>query len=167
MAAALPVITTIATAGGVALTAYGMIQEGRAASDAASYNAAVAERDAQVAEQNRQLAIRTSEIEAADKRRENRRVLASIRANYGASGFSFAGSPLDVLEDTATEQELDAQRIEYDGQVKGRSAALRILGLEDDAALSRSEAANARRAGNLGALGTAVGGVGTTLSRMN
>lgn len=144
-----------------------MYQQGQAQAAAAEYNAAVAERDMIVADQNRKLAIQNANIAAEDKRRENRRILSSIRAKYGASGLSLAGSPLDVLQDTATEQALDERRIEFDGQVKGRSAALRILGLQDDAALSRAEADAAETAGTLGAIGGVAKGVGTTLSRMS
>lgn len=165
--AAIPAIVPLLTVASTAVGVYGAIQAGNARADAARYNAQVAEREQVVANQNRQLAIRTAQTDAEDKRRENRRVLASIRANFGASGLSLAGSPLDVLQDAATEQELDVQRIEYEGQVRGREGALRMLGLQDDAELSRAEARNASSAGRVSAFGTALSGAGTTLQRMN
>ena len=143
---------------GTAISAVGMIQSANAQSAAARHNAQLADRDAIVAEQNRKLALRTARIDAEDKRRNSRRVLASIRAQYGASGLSLAGSPLDVLEDTAVEQELDAQRVEFEGRARGREGALQALGLQKDAS-------SAKTAGYIGAFGTALSGVGTALSR--
>jgi len=164
--AALPAgLGTALSIGGSAIGAIGAIQSGNAASAAASYNAKTADRDAVVADQNRKLAITQSRIDAEDTRRDNRRTLASIRANYGASGLSMAGSPLDVLEDTAVEQELDARRVEYEGRARGREGALQMLGLGESAALDRAEAKTSKTAGYLSGFGTALSGAGRTLSR--
>lgn len=134
-----------------AVSAVGAVAQGAAASAAASsqaaaaeYNRQVAERNQVIANQNRVLALRAADQDAADQRRENRRMLSSIRATYGASGLDMAGSPLDVLGDTAMEGEVDAQRIEYAGRVEARQSALQMLGLKDDAALSAMEASAAR-----------------------
>lgn len=158
-------LSTALAIGGTAISAIGAIQSANAQSAAARYNAQIADRDAVVAEQNRKLALQTARIDAEDKRRDNRRVLARIRTQYGASGLSLAGSPLDVLEDTAVEQELDAQRVEFEGRARGREGALQVLGLQEDAALSRAEASSAKTAGYIGAFGTALSGAGTALSR--
>lgn len=165
--AAMPAgLGTALSIGGTAIGAIGAISSANAASSAAKYNAKVADRDAVVADQNRKLAIDQSRIDAEDKRRDNRRVMASIRTQYGASGLSLAGSPLDVLEDTAVEQELDAKRIEFEGRARGREGALQMLGLQEDAALSRMEASSSKRAGYFGAIGTGLSGAGSTLSRV-
>lgn len=160
-----PALIALTAASG-AIGAYGAYASGQAASAAASYNARLQERDAYVAEQNRQAVIEQTRIAAEDSRRDNRRELASIRAAYGASGLDLAGSPLDVLQDTATEQELDTRRVEYEGSTRAREGALQILGLREGANLSRMEGRNARRAGTLSAIGAATGGAGRTLERM-
>lgn len=138
--------------GGIA-SAVGAIQSANAQAAAADYNAKIADRNAIVAEQNRQLALQTASIDADEKRRENRRNLSSMRAAYGASGLDLAGSPLDVLTDSATEMELDAQRVEYEGRVRGREGALEVLGYQEKATLSRMEKKSAKTAGMIGAIG--------------
>lgn len=146
--------------------AIGAIQSANAQAAAAEYNARIAERNSKIADQNRQMNIQTAEIAAEDKRRENRRVLSAMRAAYGTSGLELAGSPLDVLADTAIEQELDVQRIRYEGRVRGREGAIQMLGLEEDATLSRMEGKAAKTAGYIGAAGSLFSGAGTALTRM-
>lgn len=151
--------------GGGILSAIGTIQQANAAAAAQNYNAEIAERDAFVAEQNRQLIRRQAQIDAEDKRRENRRVMASIRTSYGASGLELAGSPLDVLEDTALEQELDVARIEYEGEIRAREGSLEALGLRETATLNRMGADASSKAGRIGAGAALLSGVGRTLQR--
>lgn len=159
-------LSTALSLGGTALSVVGAVTSANATARAAEYNARTAERDIVVADQNRQLAVSQAAIDAADKRRENRRVLASMRASYGASGVELAGSPLDVLEDTAVEQELDASRVEFEGRARGREGALQMLGLHEGATLSRMEGRGGRRGGTLNAIGVGMSGAGTTLSRV-
>lgn len=118
--------------------AMGAMQQGKAASAAANYQAQVADRNAKIARQQ-------ATVEQDDQRRENMRQLGAIRAAYGGSGLEMAGSPLDVLEDTSIEQELDVDRIGYRG-------TLRALGETDKANLARAEAENAKSAGAIGAV---------------
>jgi hypothetical protein len=120
--------------------AMGAMQQGKAQSQAATYTAQVADRNAKIARQQ-------ADVEQEDQRRENMRQRGAIRAAYGGSGIEMAGSPLDVLEDTAMEQELDVERIGYRG-------TLRALGENDKANLARAEAENAKSAGAIGAMGS-------------
>lgn len=120
--------------------AMGAMQQGKAQSQAATYQAQVADRNAKIARQQ-------ADVEQEDQRRENLRQRGAIRAAYGGSGIEMAGSPLDVLEDTAMEQELDVERIGYRG-------TLRALGENDKANLARAEAENAKSAGAIGAVGS-------------
>lgn len=159
-------LAAVASAVSGVIGAFGAIQSANAQAAAAEYNAKISERNAAIADQNRKQAIETSEIAASDKRRENRRVLASMRAAYGTSGLELAGSPLDVLEDTAVEQELDTQRVKYEGRLRAREGAIQMLGLREDATLSRMEGKAAKTAGYIGAAGQLVGGIGTALTRM-
>lgn len=159
-------------AASTAISAVGAIQSASAASaqakaqaNAAAYNQAVAERNQQIAAQKRQLTIQQAQVDAEDKRRENRRRLSEIRANYGASGLALAGSPLDVLEDSALELGTDVRRIEHQGQVAGYEGALQILGLRDEATLASMErqsalsrASSARTAGFINSAGAIAGG---------
>lgn len=124
-------------------------QQAEAQQDMYNYQAAVAERNAVIANQDRIQAIRTAEIAAADKARENRRKLAATRAAFGNTGLEMSGSPLEVLADSSVELAIDQRRVQYEGKVRGREGALRVLGLKDDANIARASASNAKAAGQI------------------
>ena len=131
-------LSAAATVASGVVGAMGAMAQGKATADAANYSAAVADRNAKIARNQ-------AAVEQDDQRRENVRQLGAIRAAYGGSGLEMAGSPLDVLEDTSIEQELDVARIGYRGELKA-------LGENDKAELARVEAANAKKTGQIGAL---------------
>jgi len=139
--------------------AVGAMRAAEAQASADNYNASIKDRNAKVAEQNRQITIKSSEVAADDKRRENRRTLASIRSAYGSSGLDLAGSPLDVLADSAAESELDVQRIEYEGKMRAREGALDVLGYNEGATLDRMSAKAAKTAGKFNAASSILGGI--------
>lgn len=146
--------------------AIGAIQQGNAAAASAEYNAKVDQRNQVIEDQNRGLALQQASAEADDKRRETRRLLSSMRASYGASGIELAGSPLDVLEDTAIESELDASRIEFQGRVRNREGAIKFLQLGESANLSRTQGKTAKSAATIGAVGSLVGGFSQAASKI-
>lgn len=139
---------------GTLVSAVGAIQQGQAAAAAARTNAEIADRNAKVARA-------TAAQDAETKDRENRLRLGAIIANYGASGVSMAGTPLDVLGDSARQAEFEKQTILYKGD-------LRAMGFEDSASLDRANAKAAKRAGYfkagsalLSGAGNIAGGLGT------
>lgn len=134
-----------------AVSAMGAMQAANAQAAAANRDAAIAERNKVVADQDRKQAIETARIAAEDRRRANRRQLATIKAAYGSSGFDMAGSPLDILADTSEEMTLDERRVEYEGTVRNREGALQMLYLQEDADQSRMAAKNYKRAGVINA----------------
>lgn len=81
-------------------------------------SAKLADYQKSISETNAGNARRASEVEGEDARRESRIRLGEMRAAFGANGIDIAGSPLDVLQDTAAEGELTAQRKEYAGKVQ-------------------------------------------------
>jgi hypothetical protein len=133
------------TAGGGILRSYGTLQEGYANASAAEYNANLAEQSAEV-----ELA-RGIEIERR-VRVQGRKALGDMRANYSASGVTMEGSPLEVLEESAANAELDALNVKYESESK---AAM----LRNEAGLERYKAKQYRRGAKIGAaaglLGTA------------
>lgn len=153
----------VAIASGL-IGAIGSIAEGNAVAQSEEYNAQIAERNKLIADQNRKQAINTANVEAEDKRRENRRVLSSIAAAYGSSGLTLEGSPLDVLEDTATEQALDVRRIEYEGRARAREGAIQMLELDEEATLRRMRKRSARIGSYFKAAGSVVRGAGGYLN---
>lgn len=100
-------------AASTAIGAIGAIQEGKAAKQAANYNA-------QVAAQNATIATQGAAADEAALRRDNARYMATVRANIGASGTTSEGNPLDIIEDSAGIAELDALNIRYQGALKAR-----------------------------------------------
>lgn len=141
-------MTALAVAGSLVsgvVGAFGALQSANAEAAALNYNA-------QVSERNARLSFQQSDAEIRDQRRENRRQLSSIRNAYGASGFAMEGTPLDVIEDTALEQELDVRKLDYQGR-------LRAQGYKEDAVLKRIGAKNAKTAGRIGAAAQVLGGL--------
>lgn len=108
----------------------GTLREGAANASAADYNA-------DVAEQNAQLAEMQSAEEERRARIRSKKELGDIRANYGASGVQLEGSPLDVLESSAMNAELDALSIRHQGQIKSQL-------FRNEALLERYKARNLR-----------------------
>lgn len=147
------------------VSAAGAQQQASAQAAAANRDAAIADRNAKIVDQDRQQAIRTAQIAAEDKRRENRRNFAAIRAAYGSSGFELTGSPLDVLSDTSIEMALDERRVEYEGTVRNREGALQMLYLNEDAQQSRMLATQYKKAGRQSAMSSLLS-AGTNASIM-
>lgn len=165
----LPVIAAVASIASGVIGAVGAIQQGKAQASAAKYNAAVQEQNAKISERNRAISLSQTESDAADKAREVRRTLASIRANYGSSGLDMAGSALDVLEDSAIEGALDVTKIRYQGDVKAQGYRDEAYAQRNGAELSRMNAKSASTAAGIGAASSILGGIsnaGTSLARI-
>lgn len=157
----LATIGTIASVASAGLGALGAIQQGKAASQAAAYNAKVAENNAKIALQNRDMAAAEGNVNVEAKQMENRQRMASLKASQAASGIDItSGSALDVQESTAKLGERDALNIRA-------NAARQAYGYETQAAnataqsqLDKAEGKSASVAGYLGAGKTLLGSVG-------
>lgn len=129
MAAAVPFLIAASTA----LAAVSAISQAQQAKATGEYNAAIGARNAGIA---REQAARDAEAQ----HRGAVRAIGAARAAYGASGVTLEGSPLDVLESSAAEAELDRQNILYKGE-------LRAMGYGETAALDLSRGKAAARSG--------------------
>lgn len=136
-------------AGGV-ISAMGAIQSANAQAAAADYNK-------EVAKANKRTVHAQTEREIEDRQLENRRQLGSMRAAYGANGLQMEGSPLDVMDDTATEMNYDIAKVKFQG-------AMQEEGYDRQAALYKLEAKSAKQAGTIGAASALIGGFSTGLS---
>ena len=132
---------TVAT---VAFTAFGKIQEGRAAKSAADFNAKVAQRNADISKQQTQV-----RKERHDKERRLR-----AGANIASAGASGAGieSFGDILSDNAMQEELDLLTIESEGLLQKQN-------FEIEASQQKAAGKNAMMSGIIGA-GTSILGSG-------
>ena len=130
-------VLAVLAAGAMAL---GKIKAGNSAKAKSEYDAKVADRDAAVArDQANALALQ--------QQRAARKTIGSMRAAYGAAGVTVDGSPLDVLEESAGQAELDRLTILHNGELKA-------TGKQDSAVLSRFTGKSAQIEGYLDAVGS-------------
>lgn len=129
MSAAAPVLMVTAAA----VAAVGAIRQGNAQAAAYRY-----QRD--IAKQNATISRQQAASDVGDIRRAGRKALGGIRAAYGASGVTLEGSPMDVLEASASQVELDVLRRSYAGE-------LEAMGFKQEAAGYGMAATSARQAG--------------------
>jgi hypothetical protein len=144
--AAFSTIALVALAVGTAVTAYGQYQQGQAQERAANYNAAVQERNAQIAKQN-------AEYDAERQSSKLRRAIGSQRAAVMASGIQMEGTALDLQADTVQQGEMDRLAILYGGEISSQNS-------KSEAELSRMQGKAAAQAGTTAAFGTVLGGFG-------
>ena len=135
---ALGVAAAVTAAAGTAATVVGQIQQTNAANSAARYNAAILDRNAQIANQQ---AAAVEQQGAIDEKQQRLRVAAltgTQRAAYGGSGLLVdEGTPLDVTRDTAGYGELDALTIR-------RNAGLDAWGIRNQGSNFQAQASLAR-----------------------
>lgn len=134
-----PTGTKIKT-GAYALTAGASLIKGAAAGRAGDYNA-------KIAIQNAGLSRMQSIEEARRIRVMGRKVMGEQRANFGASGIAQSGSALDVLAETAANNELDALTIMHEGESRARM-------FESDARQEKEQGDDARTNSYLQAAGS-------------
>lgn len=140
-----PEVLAVMTAVSAIASAGAQFMQGQSAARAASANAAMAEEEAQ---RSRQAAA----VEEQRNRDQARRIISGQRAAYGASGVvSEEGSPLLALADSASEAELDALTIRYNGATQARR-------FEAQARSDRASASSYRMQGLVGAGTSLLGG---------
>lgn len=128
----------VLTVAGAVTGATGALSAGKAQSDMANYNAAVAANQAIAAQQS-------AAFDEEQHRTKLAKLLSTQKANYGASGVDpNTGTPLQVMADTAAQGELDALAIRYGGAVGAARAT-------SQAELDKMQAKSARVAGYYGA----------------
>lgn len=123
---------------GAGMSMVSSFQQGMAQSQAAKFNA-------NMANQNASLAISSSQAAAKQHQIQAEIAIGSQRANYAASGVSIQGSGLDVLQASAKQAELARQTILYNGKVQANQ-------YKSQAALDRAQGDNAMFAGISGGI---------------
>lgn len=106
-------VTTATALSGLSgvVSVIGKLTEGSANSAADRFNADVAGQNEQIAAEQGRLQLQQQQTDAFRK-------LGAIKAGFGASGVTTDGSPLDVLADSYTQSELDANTIVYNSKAK-------------------------------------------------
>lgn len=143
-----------------AMQALGAIQQGNA--QAASYRSqqAASNYNAAVMEQNAGIEREQANAREEAQRREARMILGSQRAALSQAGIGMGGSAADVMQQSATDAELDALTLRYEGDMRARGL---MIGAEQEryqGAVAGANASAARRSGYMQAAGSILAGTG-------
>lgn len=148
LAALGPALASIAPAVSLAtgaIGAIGAIQSGNAQAAAAEYNAKVQEQQAQVA-------MDQASAQAAIEARKTRQLVAAAEAGAMESGLTLTGTTNAVVNQARDEGNMNVLLAMYDGSLKA-------TGYRNNAALDRANAQSSRVAGYFGAATSALGGL--------
>ena len=130
---------------GSGVQAYSSYQQGKSAEAAGKVNAALAQREA---DQQRQ----AGQLEAERMRRERIRLAATQRAGFAKSGVTSEGTPLQVMIQSAADEELNAQMTQY-------NAGIGAMRSGSEASIYKAQGVAAKRAGTLQAGSSLLSGV--------
>jgi hypothetical protein len=144
---------------GAGVSAFGNMQQGAAQSAAYTYQAGIAQINAQIADQNARYAYAVGEQKAQAAGMQTRAIIGQTKAQQGASGLDVnVGSAVDVR---ASEADLGAENV---GVIRN-DAARTAYGYQVEeqqqltqAALDRFAAKNVKTAGYIGAASSLLGG---------
>ncbi len=125
-------LASIALAGG-GISALGQFQEGQAQARGEEFNASVARQEQAIIDAKRK-------VERKTERRSKERFISAQAANFAKAGVALTGSPLDVIEDSTANLELDII-------LNDISASIQRSRLESEVEQSKIQAARARAAG--------------------
>jgi hypothetical protein len=140
--------TVLMLAGG-GLRAGGSLLEGQAGAKAAEFNEAVALRDAEFIE-------KSGELKAQNLRRMQAKELGQMRANFGASGVTLEGSPLDILAESAAFAALDLKTLQWNTAVKAQGKRI-------EAQFEQNRGESSLLSGNIGAASDLISTLGMVL----
>lgn len=127
-----------------AVGAIGAIQAGNAQAAAANYNA-------QVQEQQARVAMDQASAQAAIEARKGRQIAAAAEAGAMESGLTLTGTTNAVINQARDEANMNVLLAMYDGSLKA-------TGYRNNAALDRANAKSSRVAGYFGAATSMLGG---------
>lgn len=150
----------------VTLTAASAVISAKSAYDQGQAQAAAYNAQAKANEQNANIAAKKAELAAVSgakeeqkMRQQGQQVMGQQRAAFGANGLDISsGSPLDVLNDTNYQNEIDALTIR-------RNTANQVWGYQaeqtnflNEASANKSAASNAKKAATMNAIGALLTG---------
>ncbi len=153
-------LAIVAVSVGGGLQVLSQIQQGRAARETGKAQAAIAERNALLAERQAEAERQAAVAEAKIQREAGEELLARQRALFAKGGVELRGTPLAVVVDTAEKLEADRLTILRESAISAAQARGQadILRLQGRAAKARGGAAG--RASVLAAGGTILSTIG-------
>lgn len=154
-----PVTITALTVASTLVTAGSQIYAADAQAEGAKYEAAVADRNAKLVQNNIDDAKERGKREQLRNWRRVGQDVGAQRAMFAASGLDVNfGTPADVVEDTMAIGYEDAYTIEQNTQKEVRGFDIERANYEDQAAGARHRAKGAKTAGYISAGGSILGG---------
>lgn len=164
-----PITLTVIAATGAVIGAAGTAFGAVAAKQQASQQAALANANAQATARDAMFARDQAAFNEARSREQASRVAGRQRAGIGASGVDFSGSPLDLLQETAIQSELDAQSIRRTGEFRAQGLDFQAEGDQYRANAYRAQGNTALTSGMISAgsqLASGLGGASMNRIRM-
>lgn len=153
-------IMLAATAASTGIGVMGSIQQGKAQSAQAKYQAEVSRQNQELAEQQASAERRQGYENMITQRQETARLIGRQRAAAGASGAVVdVGSNLDLQADTAAQGEMDAINAYHQGLDRAYNAEVQAANYGNQAAAYDATASSAKQAGYMNAAATAIGGI--------
>ena len=153
-------IATAAAAAGAGISAYGQVQQGKAAKREADYSAATQDNNAITAGYAAIQEGQNAQREADQIREHRLRTIGSQRTAAAHSGLTLSGSVLDVMSDTSIQSEQDIQLALYRGQIGAYNQQGAATNFRNQATMTRMAGANAKRGAYFQAAGTLLSGIG-------
>lgn len=154
-----PITMTALAVGGAAVGAFGKIQEGEAKSQAANYQAQVAENNRKIALQNSSWAMEAGTAREAAEGMKVRAGVARLKARQAASGVDVnTGSSKEVTDAASALGSLDALTIRSNTAREAYGYEVAATSEEAKANLARMEGENAKTSGYIGALSSLLSG---------
>jgi len=154
MAAAIGII------GGV-VSAVGAIQQGKAQSDAAKYQAQVARNNEIIALQQAAYTRQEGAAQAQRQDLKSAQMIGTQKATLGASGVDVnTGSPLEIQASQASLARLDALTVQSNAERKAWGFDVEASNQKAQQGMFYAQAANAKKAAALSAFSSLLGGFG-------
>ena len=159
-ATTLMVASLAATALSTGIGVYSSIKQGQAQQAQAEYQSKVAQRNADLAEQQASAQRMQGYEQMQAERLKTARLIGQQRAQAGASGVAVdSGSFEDVAEDTASAGEFDAKNAYNSGIDKAYNNEIQAWNYDSQAAGYQAQANAAGQSSMLNAIGTGIGGI--------
>lgn len=155
-----------ASAVGAGVGAIGSLSAGNAQSQMYQYQAGVAQQNQQIAQQNAEFSLVTGEQQALTSGQGTRATTGAIRSAQAASGFNInAGTAPDVPagehligEEAQTQIRSNAAQAAYGYDVSATQ-------YQNQAAIDKFQASQAKTAGAIGAISSIIGGAGSVSTK--
>jgi len=158
-------LTAIFAIGSSLMGAWGQYEQGRAANQAAQYQAQIARMNAEMADRRAQDAIERGREEEQKQMRATSQLMGKQQVGMAANGVDLSfGSPLDLIVDTALMGELDALTIKKNAYREAQDYKQQAANFRAEGEMQRLAGKNAKRQGILQAGGTLLGGFGNAYS---